>query len=678
MGRRMTARPGRGPLLAIVLLLTAGLVTATWWSRRSPAGPVNVVLITLDTVRADHLGAYGFAGAKTPNLDALAASGARFDDAVSSSPITGPAHAGILTGRYPARFGVRDNATTPLPESATTLAEVLHAGGYDTGGFIGAFILDRAYGFAQGFETFDGFARVDSGNEANAERRGSDVMDAALAWLSSRPADRPFFLWVHLYDPHLPYASPAPYSEAFSDRPYDGEIAYTDAQVGRLIGALQQRDGGDRTMIMALADHGESLGEHQEADHGVFVYEPVIRVPWIVAGPGVRGGTTINEQVRSIDLAPTLLNAVGVATPDGLDGVSLLPLLRGETRTAPPTAYAESYYARFHYGWSELRAVRADGWKAIDAPRPELYNLRQDPGELRNLYEAQRSVADRMIAEASRMEQELTRDATGGGPVVPAQPDAETLQRLRSLGYVGSAAAAIPAGERGPDPKDHIAAQRQFESAMSEAVRDLRERRTAAAADKFRRLAAINHSSYDLHQFLGEAYQTLGRLPEALGEYEYAALLNPRATAPLLSAAEVHLAMGQLPRARQRFEQSALIAPGSFDVSVVSGRLLEAEGRLAESLAAYEQAIRQNGANPRPRMLLVGVASRLQRYDLAEEQLNALLRMQYQPSRTHFALGRLAQLRGRLDEAAQHYREALRLEPGLSMAAEGLRQVGRD
>ena len=678
----MTARPGRGSLLAVTAIITAGLVAAIWWSTRSPAGPVNVVLITLDTVRADHLGAYGYAGAKTPNLDALAASGARFDDAVSSSPITGPAHAGILTGRYPARFGVRDNATTPLPESAVTLAEMLRAGGYDTGGFIGAFILDRAYGFAQGFETFDGFTRVDSGNEANAERPASAVMDAALAWLSSRAADRPFFLWVHLYDPHLPYASPSPYAEAFADRPYDGEIAYTDAQIGRLIGALQQRDGGDRTMIVALADHGESLGEHQEADHGVFVYEPVIRVPWIVAGPGVRGGTTIKEQVRTIDLAPTVLNAVHVAMPDGLDGVSLLPLLKGETRTAPPTAYAESYYARFHYGWSELRAVRADGWKAIDAPRPELYNLKEDPGELRNLYETQRSMADRMIAEASRVEQELTREAagspSGGGPATPATPDAETLQRLRSLGYVGTAAVALPTGQRGPDPKDRIAAQRQFESAMSDAVRDLRERRTAAAVDKLRRLTAINNSSYDLHEFLGEAYQTLGRLPEALGEYEYAALLNPRSSAPLLSAAEVHLAMGELARARQRLDQAAAISPGSFDVSVVSGRLLESEGRLAESLAAYEQAIKQNGANPRPRMLLVGVASRLQRYDLAEEQLNALLRMQYQPSRTHFALGRLAQLRGRLDQAAEHYREALRLEPGLPMAVEGLRQIGKD
>lgn len=670
--------------MALALAIAVGLAARWWWTARPATGPTNVVLITLDTLRADRLGAYGYARASTPHLDALSRAGARFDDAVSSAPITGPAHAGILTGRYPARFGVRDNASTPLPESAVTLAEMLRDNGYDTGGFIGAFVLDRPYGFAQGFQTFDGFTRVDSGSEANAERQGQTVVDAAVAWLTARPADKPFFLWVHLYDPHTPYAPPDPYATTFADRPYDGEVAYTDAQVGRLLEAVRSRGDGDRSIVVALADHGESLGDHNESDHGVFLYEPVIRIPWVVAGPGVRAGTVIKEQVRSIDLLPTVLRAIGLDAPAGLDGVDLSPLLRGEARTAPPMAYAESYYPRLHYGWSELRAVRADGWKVIDAPRPEFYNLREDPGETHNLYEAQRPLADRMIAEAVRVEQEFTREFTAGasgdadragGPV---QPDEETLRRLRSLGYVGSQAAALPAGERGPDPKDRIVAQKQFELQMSDAIRDLRERRTTSAVEKFRRLTAVNNSSYDLHQFLGEAYQTLGQLPQALGEYEYAALLNPRATAPLLSAAEVDIAMGNLEGARKRRDEAAAIAPGSFDVSVVSGRLLEAEGRFAESLAAYEQAVRQNGANPRPRMLLVGVASRLQQYDLAAEQLRALLAMGYQPSRTQFALGRLAHLRGQLDEAAQHYREALRLEPGLAMATEGLRQTGRD
>lgn len=657
----------------LIALIGLGLAGAWWAATRTPSGPLNVVVITLDTLRADRLGAYGYAAGRTPHLDALARAGARFDDAVSTSPITGPAHAGLLTGRYPARLGVRDNATTPLPDSALTLAEMLASNGYDTGGFIGAFILDRPYGFAQGFQTFDGFTRVESGREANAERPGADVVDGALRWLAARSAERPFFLWVHLYDPHAPYAAPASYGAAFAAQPYDGEVAYTDAQVGRLRDALRAQGLMDRTMVMALADHGESLGEHGEDEHGVFLYEPVIRVPWLVSGPGIAAGRVVADQVRSLDLTPTVMSALGLQPSEALDGMDLMPLLRGETRAAAPPAYAESFYPRFHYGWSELRAVRADGWKVIDAPRPELYNLREDPRELRNLYEAQRALADRMIAEATR----LDREFTGGAPVAVVQPDRDTMERLRSLGYVGTSATTLPAGERGPDPKDRINERREFKALMSAAIDDLRGGRTATAIDKFRRLIAINDKAYDLHQFLGEAYQTMGRLPEALGEYEYAALLNPQAPAPVLAAAEAHLAMGNLGAARQRRDRAAALDPRSFDVSVVTGRILEAEGRIPEALAAYERAVTQNSANPRPRMLLVGVASRLQKYDLAETQLRALLTMGYQPSRTHFALGRLAHLRGQTDAAAQHYREALRLEPGLTMAAEGLRAIDR-
>ena len=661
----------RWRLPALIALIGLGLAGAWWAGTRRPSGPLNVVVITLDTLRADRLGAYGYAAARTPHLDGLARAGARFDDAVSASPITGPAHAGLLTGRYPARLGMRDNATTPLPDSALTLAEMLGAAGYDTGGFIGAFILDRPYGFAQGFQTFDGFARVDSGHEANAERPGADVVDRALQWLSTRTGERPFFLWVHLYDPHAPYAAPTPYAAEFAAQPYDGEVAYTDAQVGRLLDALRARGVMDRTVVFALADHGESLGEHGEDEHGVFLYEPVVRVPWLVSGPGIGAGRMVTDQVRSLDLPPTVMSAVGLPVPQGLDGMDLMPLLRGEARASTPAAYAESFYPRFHYGWSEVRAVRADGWKVIDAPRPELYNLRDDPRELANLYEAQRALADRMIAEATR----LDREFTGGAPVEAVQPDPDTMERLRSLGYVGTSAATLPAGTRGPDPKDRIAERREFKVLMSAAIDDLRGGRAATAIEKFRRLVAINDKAYDLHQLLGEAYQTLGRLPEALGEYEYAALLNPRAPAPVLAAAETHLAMGNLEAARRRRDQAAALDPRSFDVSMVTGRILEAEGRAPEALAAYEDAVAKNGANPRPRMLLVAVASRLRRYDLAETHLRALLSMNYQPSRTHFALGRLAHLRGRTDEAVRHYREALRLEPGLTMAAEALRAL---
>lgn len=662
---------------AVFLGLAALLAAAAWFMGtgrpHGPERPRHLILFTLDTTRADRLGAYGATDARTPHLDALAARGVRFDDAVTTAPITGPAHAAIFTGRYPARYGVRDNATTPLPEEAVTLAERLRDAGFATGGFIGAFVLDRAYGFAQGFTEFSGFDRVESGREANAERPGQAVVDDAVRWLESVPEEQPIFLWVHLYDPHAPYAAPAPFGDDFAARPYDGEIAYMDHQIGRVLAALDARRALDDSLIVAVADHGESLGEHGEDEHGVFLYEAVLRVPLIVAGPPVRAGLAVTEQVRVIDLAPTVLDALGLDAPADLDGESLGVLLGGGSRAEVPAAYAESYYPKLHYGWSELRAVRADGWKAIDAPRPELYAVAKDPGETGNLFETQRALGERMVAEARRLDRELS-----GGRLPQAQaPSRETLERLRSLGYVGTSSSLPSTDERGPDPKDRIEERRIFKRLMTEAIDDLRANRLTDAVRKLRDLVRLNDRAYDLHQLLGEAYERQGRREEALGEYEMAALLNPAASAPHLSAAELLLSEGRVAQARARLDAATAIDPASFDVALVTGRVLDAERRPADAIAAYERAIRLNPANPRARMLLVGIASQVGRLDLADQQLQQLLAMDYQPSRTHFALGRLAEMRGETDVAERHYREALRREPGLAMAVEALRRLGR-
>jgi tetratricopeptide (TPR) repeat protein len=658
-------------LLAVAAIVVAAIGFKTFQARLAtqdaPASrggdrARNLLLITLDTTRADRIGAYGYAQARTPNLDTLAREGVRFDDAAAQAPITGPSHAAILTGRYPARFGVRDNATTPLPEEATTLAEILAAKGFATGGFVGAFILDRPYGFAQGFSAFNGgFSRVDSGGEANAERRGDAVVSDALSWLRTVPGGQPFFGWVHLYDPHIPY-----------EGGYDGEIAFVDREIGRLIDALRTTGAYERTLVVVIADHGESLGEHGEDEHGVFLYEPVMRVPWIMRGAGAARGHVAREQVRSIDLLPTVLEALGVDRPATLDGESVWALASGGSRATAPASYAESYYPRFHYGWSELRAIRADGWKAIDAPTPELYNLRDDPAEQRNLYASNQALADRMIADAVRID----RDMGGGEAVVAKQPDRETMERLRSLGYVGVTASATRRGERGPDPKDRVDEARQYKTLVSAAIDDLRGGNPSAAEQALRALVARNDRAYDLHILLAEAYERQTKLPQALGEYEVAALLNPSSVTPLIAAADVRLAMGDPAGARRTVERAAAIEAGAFDVLFVTGRLLEAEGKPAEAIAAYERAVRVNGSNPRARRQLSTLAARHRRFDVAEPQLRALLAMGYQPSRTHVALGQIAQMRGATAEAAQHYREALRLEPGLTMARQALASLG--
>ena len=628
--------------------------------------PKNVLLITLDTMRADRLGAYGYTAARTPNLDALARNGVRFDDATAPAPITGPAHAAILTGMYPARLGVRDNVITPLPSEAKTIAEILSSRGFATAGFVGAFILDRPYGFAQGFETFRGFSRVDSGTEANAERTGDAVVDDADQWIASLDATKPFFGWVHLYDAHLRYQPPSPFEQT-----YDGEIAFVDQQVGRLLDALRARRVLDETLIVVIGDHGESLGEHGEEGHGIFVYDAVLRVPFVVSGPGVPSGVTVPEQVRALDLAPTILDILGMPPAEKVDGVSLTPLIQGGQHETPPASYAESYYPRFHYGWSEVRAVRADGWKAIDAPKRELYNLRQDPREQKNLYVEQQALADRMLGELTRM----AREIGGEQQVAVRQPDREAMERLRSLGYVGGSS-ALPTGARGPDPKDRIEMQSEYNALMSDAIDDLRGGRPEASIAKFKRLVALNDRAYDLHLFLGEAYERLQRLQQALGEYEYAAVLNPEAVVPLVSAAEVHMKAGDLRGARKKLDEATKIDAGSLDVLLLSGRILEREGRSGDALAAYQRATEQNAANPRARTQLVALATQMRRWDVAERELRKLLEMGYQPARTYFGLGRVAQAQGRTADAVANYHEALRLEPGLRMAEEALRSLG--
>lgn len=628
------------------------------------ARPRNVLLITLDTTRADRIGVYGYAAARTPNLDALARSGVRFDDATVQAPITGPSHASILTGMLPGRLGVIDNATTSLPESATTIAEALSPKGYASGAFVGAFILDRPYGFAQGFDTFaSGFTRVDSGTEANAERPANEVVDEALAWLTAVPPDLPFFGWVHLYDPHVRYTPPAPFSTD-----YDGEIAFVDQQIGRLLHAVRARNALSSTLVIAIGDHGESLGEHGEDEHGVFLYDAVLRVPFVASGPGVKAGHIVSEQVRAVDVAPTILDLLGLPVPPGSDGVSLKPLLEGGSRSEIPASYSESQYPKLHFGWSDLRAIRADGWKAIDAPKPELYNLREDPREQNNLYASQQPLADRMIAEASRVSRELAGNTTNAA----AQPDPETLERLRSLGYVG-ASASKPGGPRGADPKDRIADRREFNTLIGEAIGDLRGGRADAAVPKFRRLIEINERAYDLHLFLGEAYERLGQVEPALGEYEYAAILNPTSVIPLVAAAQLDLKRGEVAAARRRLEQAEKLQPKAYEVLLLSARFQEMYAKPHEAVTTYERAVTRNPANPRARVEIVRLATHLGRWDVADRHLRQLLEMSYQPARTYFALGRVAQAQGRTADAAANYQEALRLEPNLVMAQEALR-----
>jgi len=637
---------------------------------RAQTPPPNVLLITIDTVRADHIGAYGDIHAATPTIDRLAKEGVRFSDATTQAPLTGPAHAALLTGLYPARLGVRDNATTPLPADTATIASLFKSHGYRTGGFVGAFILGPEYGFAQGFDTFDAaFQQFNAGMKLQAQRRGGEVATAAIQWLKQGP--QPFFAWVHLYDAHTPYDAPAPFGARFKAAPYDGEIAYVDACIGRLVAALEQRLQLDRTLVVVVADHGEGLGDHGESEHGMFLYESVLRIPWIMRLPArAAAGSVVTTQVRAVDVMPTIAAIAGLTPPANIDGQNVVPMIGAKLPRDPVPSFAETYYPRWHYGWSELTSIRVGDWKYIDAPRPELYEVRADPGERNNVVTARSPLAGGLSAELAKVVAGLGRAASADAP----RPDSETLARLRSLGYLGMAAPG--GGRRGADPKDLLPQAELLRTGISRAVDALDHGQPDAAIEGLKRLLAVNDRSYELHLFLGDAYSAKKQFENALGEYSAAKLLYPGSAAPLVSAARVYLALGNALRALDQVNAAGQLEPGNGEVSLVRGMALEQLQQFQAAIAAYQAAVKANGFDIKARASLAGLALQMNLPDEARRQFETLLKMGYRPSRMHLGLGHVARINGDRSRAEAEFRLALKLEPGLDEARIALAQIG--
>jgi arylsulfatase A-like enzyme len=402
----------------------------------------DLVLITIDTLRADHVGAYGAAAVRTPTLDQLARDGALFERAWAPTPITLPSHASLLSGRYPPAHGARHNGMR-IHETIPTLATTLDAAGFDTAAFVSAFPLDRRFGLARGFDVYDDeLPRTDEGRPLN-DRPGADTVDRAVAWLRARGEQR-IFLWVHLFEPHAPYGAPG--SGGSASARYADEVARADLEAGRVLEALGERAA--HTLVVATADHGEAFGEHGEIGHSVFVYDTTLHVPLIMRGPGLPHGTRIRGEVSLVDVAPTVGALLGL-TVDAADGTSLVAAMRGDALASRPI-YAETFAPWFDFGWAGLRVVRDGGWKYIAAPRPEFFDLRLDPGETTNL------LTERP-AEASRLEAVVARWSGPEPGVSPAVPP-EVQARLGALGYVGGRR-ATPTDR--PDPKDriHVAAR---------------------------------------------------------------------------------------------------------------------------------------------------------------------------------------------------------------------------
>ncbi len=656
--------------LPAALLGVAILAGAGWWvwGRDTAPAPMNVVLITLDTLRADHLGAYGATEVKTPHLDRLATQGVVFDRVMTTAPLTLPAHSSIMTGQFPPKHGVRDNGGFFLGPEQITLAEILSERGYQTGATVGAFVLDSKWGLDQGFGTYqDDFdlTNVKAMSLASVNRPGNEVVDLALKWMDG-VADQRFFAWMHLYDPHAPYISPEPYRSQYRGHPYRGAIAFTDAQVGRVFDYLDARGLSDNTIVIVTADHGEGLGEHGEETHGFFVYESAMRVPLIVRAPG-RGLTPrrVSQPVRSVDIMPTVLDLIGGAPTQPIEGVSLVPLMSGEVRELPLEAYGEAMYPLHHYGWSELTTLRSERFKLIDAPRPELYDLERDPHELTNLFEERRSVGDAMLRQLRDRKREMAADAPEAAP--PADVDPETRSRLAALGYVGSfvATSSEPSSGRA-DPKDKIGLFNLMTTA-----RDVAKEGDAGAEAiaMLRKVVDEDPNVIDGWFMLGNEFFKAANYPEAIKQFRRALELKPDYDLAIINMANSYRRMGQDDAALAGYEHYVTVDPKNAYVRYQIGEIYLDRKELERAEAEFAQALAIDPKLASARVATGVLAFERQQLPQAEQLLKDALALKPDVRLAHFNLALIAEARGDMTSAETSYRAELAQHPTAYKAA---------
>jgi len=642
-------RAGKARRAAAGLIVVSAAVAFVALRSTRPARP-NIVLITLDTTRADHVGAYGYRNGATPRLDRIARDGVLFERAIASAPITLPAHASLLTGLYPFAHGVRNNGNFTLDDSVPTLATALHDAGYRTAAFVSAFVLDRRYGLARGFDVYDDRVRL--------ERRGDETAAAAVAWLRARsgqgaPRDAaPFFLWLHLYDPHDPYAPPSPFDRRFAGRLYDGEIAFDDTVVSSVLEAI-----GDpaSTIVAVVGDHGESLGEHDEATHAVFVYDATLRVPMIVAWPGhLPAGARVADVVRGIDLAPTLLDLAAVAPLRGAQGRSLAQAARGSrTSVPPPLAYAETYFPQFYMNWSPLRSVQDGHWKYVDAPQPELYDLAHDPGEVTNL-------VNRESVRAADLRGALDA-ATGGGEgrMSERRMERDAVAKLAALGYVAVGGAGQSRAAARPDPKRMIGVF----NALRAANAALEQHRPADAAAIARAALDRDPSNAFAVIVLAHAQFAMAAYRQAIETYGVYANLVPTSAEAHHRIGICHSRLGEPDRALPEEDAAIAIDDRFADARELRGGLLAGLGRVDEAIRELRTAVEIEPDNAPFRVGLARVLLAAHQLDPADAELRRALELQPANPDAHAAQAALLASKGRAEEALAEYRRALSLRP---------------
>ncbi len=628
---------------------------------QTPVKPaLNVVLITIDTLRADHVGCYGYQQIKTPNIDGLAADGVRFERAFAVVPVTLPSHTSMLTGTYPMLSGMHDFSGNKLSPLQPTLASVLKQAGYQTGAVVASAVLDSRFGLNQGFDFyydhFD-FSRLDESNLDEMERPGNVVADVTLDWLAKN-SQKKFFLWMHLYDPHFPYHPPEPYSSEYAAQPYDGEIAFADEQVGRLLRFLKEKGIYQNTLIVLCGDHGESLGEHGEKTHGFFIYNATMHVPLIIRLPENAAARTVADPVSLVDLMPTVLGAVGLEVPSQVQGRSLLPQLRGEgdhddQASRDRVLYGETFLPRIHFNWSELRGSENTKYHFIDAPRPELYDLAKDPDEVHNLFSEKKAVAEEMHAKLVGM----IRDYSAGKELAEKTGlDPALMERLKALGYAGFSGGSDPAisSRDLPDPKDRIATY----ELISDAIADSQHGRYQESIEKLKSAIKTEPNSLPAHYLQGLDFYHLKMFAEAVDELQKTVQLSPDYALGVFNLGMAQAHAGQIDAAIATLQRALQLDATNFEAAYNLGVAYIQKEQLEPAAAAFRQSVTINPELARGHRALGETLLYQNKLDDAIAELRRAVELAPQEPIMHQTLAKALAAKGLTTEADEETRRA--------------------
>jgi arylsulfatase A-like enzyme/Tfp pilus assembly protein PilF len=651
-----------------LLLFVYSFASQALVGHRDSRDKTNVVLITVDTLRADHLGCYGNRASSTPTIDALAGEGYLFSRAYAQVPLTLPSHYSILSGTFPFHHGVRDNSVG-RPNGPPLVSEVLHRNGYRTAAFVGSFILDSRFGLDRGFDYYyDDFDLPPHGGTdlSHVERPAGEVVKEALRWLAS--GDAPFFAWVHLFDPHDPYSPPEPYKSRFASSPYDGEISYVDQEIGTLLKSLQERGLLDETHIILTSDHGEGLGDHGEFTHGLFLYDSTIHVPLIVRLANQRTpGRRIEEVVRSIDIAPTILQLVGIQPAAVMQGTSLAGLLftgvnaEGRGRVEDNRlAYSETFYPMTQFGWSPLAAIQDSRYKFVDAPRPELYDQITDPGEKHNLYYQRSALASQL---RDTLQSQVAKYSASAPPRGSRAADPETIQLLQSLGYVAGASQEVaalkaPALHRA-DPKEKVVVYARVFQALADSNRG----HAASAARLLEAILEEDPGIVSARLLLGAQYERLGDFSRAAQQYAKALAEQSDNALASFNLGQVCAKEGRPDEAVSWYRQTLRVDPAFTPAHLGLGAIYRTRKDWPNALAEFRAALAEEPRNYTAHYNLAGIYGVNNQLDLALAHARQAVGFAPKPVEAYNLLGWILFLGKDMGEAEAAFAKGVELDP---------------